>query len=265
MKVSLYTLVAPRIEYSFVEEWIAHYLSLGVSKIYIYNNGYELEPSKITKHDRTLSKQRRRTKSKHCRELKTNKVWWRKPDVNMSLELSDSEVTEKLQSTCAKYKEVELIDWVSGEDHDDVYPKSQVTGYKNCVNTFNSDWWLFLDIDEFLVFRKHSSIQNFLSDQDQDLGTIRFRQRVFEQRVIGAPVRSLYNRSDDDRTFFQPKTLVKAPIKTFHVHKALSAEGSVLTIDESVAVNHHYRGNAACVAWGELQFDTYDDSMKQYL
>lgn len=265
MSVSLYTLISPRMEYSFLKEWISHYLLLGVSKIYIYNNGFAIEPNKITSHDKMLSKERRRSKVKHCRKMDFDTGWWRKPDADMSLDLSDSQITEQLQSICDKYKEVELVDWAMGKDHNDVYPKSQLTGYENCANSFCSDWWLFLDVDEFLILREHSSLQDFIANQDQDTGTIRFRQRVFEARVLGTSVRTLYNRSDDSSTFFQPKTLVRSPIKKFHVHKSVSAEGSVCTVDESVAVNYHYRGNAPGVVWGDLNFDVYDDSMKKYL
>ena len=39
MKISLYTLILPRLEVFFLEEWIEHNLKLGVDTIHIYDNG----------------------------------------------------------------------------------------------------------------------------------------------------------------------------------------------------------------------------------
>ena len=38
MKVCLWTIILPRLEVSFLEEWIVHHLELGFDKIYIYDN-----------------------------------------------------------------------------------------------------------------------------------------------------------------------------------------------------------------------------------
>jgi len=42
MKVCLYVKIAPRIEVFFIRTWIEHYLKLGIDRIFIYNNGYDL-------------------------------------------------------------------------------------------------------------------------------------------------------------------------------------------------------------------------------
>ena len=39
MKIKLHTLILPRLEVFFLEEWIEHNLQLGVDEIYIYENG----------------------------------------------------------------------------------------------------------------------------------------------------------------------------------------------------------------------------------
>ena len=39
MKLSFYTLILPRLEVFFLEEWIEHNLKLGADAIHIYDNG----------------------------------------------------------------------------------------------------------------------------------------------------------------------------------------------------------------------------------
>ena len=82
MKISLYTLVLPRIELSFLEEWITHNLSLGIDEIFIYNNGYESISTECA--SRKLSKEEQKYK------------WTRKPDADYQEHLTDDQIAEGL-------------------------------------------------------------------------------------------------------------------------------------------------------------------------
>jgi hypothetical protein len=39
MKISIYSIILPRLEVFFLEEWIDHHLKFGVDHIYIYDAG----------------------------------------------------------------------------------------------------------------------------------------------------------------------------------------------------------------------------------
>ncbi len=40
--ITLTSIILPRLEVFYLEEWIEHYLSMGVDKIILYNNGLVL-------------------------------------------------------------------------------------------------------------------------------------------------------------------------------------------------------------------------------
>ena len=83
MIVSIYTLLIPRMELPFIKEWIDHHLSLGVDKIYIYNNGRV--PSD---NDQYLQ-----AGARELLEGEKTIKWAKKPDEDYSLELSDVDVS----------------------------------------------------------------------------------------------------------------------------------------------------------------------------
>ena len=125
MKISLYTLILPRIELPFLEEWITHNLSLGVDKIFIYNNGYTSASTSASSRQKTR---------------------WSAVDYNEHL--SDVQIGVELNNIEERYNgKVQVRSWVYEKDHMDPHPTSQINGYKHCVENNSSDYWLHCDPD----------------------------------------------------------------------------------------------------------------------
>jgi hypothetical protein len=68
------------------------------------------------------------------------------------------------------------IDWPRGAN-----TPPQITAYHNAVRNFKNEkgWLCFLDMDEFLVLKKHSNISNFVQDFAENTGSISFNWAMF--------------------------------------------------------------------------------------
>ena len=103
--IDIITLIAPRLEFWYLEEWIEHHLSIGINKIYIYNNGFNLisdpnSPSNV------ISWQAQKVfKNEKCK-WEISKIWDLKPDVDHFQDFSESEISEKISELQDKYTNV---------------------------------------------------------------------------------------------------------------------------------------------------------------
>jgi len=253
-------------ELPFIEEWIEHHLSLGVDKIYIYNNGDAPSDSDeyLQAGARELSRQEKNIK------------WAKKPDAEYCLELTSEEALKQLNKILEEYKgKVFLKSWIYGKDHSTAYPESQITGYKNCAENNYSDWWLFMDVDEFLFLNKHKNIKSFLSDQPDSNHSLRleFPQRVFNKRVKEKSVRKIFDWGYDHLTQF--KSMIKG-IKfrdgndICDVHSIGGECVESIAVPFEVARYHHYRGDPIKMGgpahrrMGKVSFNKFDISMSKY-
>ena len=136
MKISVYTKILPRLETFFIREWIEHTLSLGISEIFIYNNGFTIYDERYTKTDAR------------------DPIWKRKPNLDYFEDFSNVQISTELNRIVDSYNQVTLVSWEYGNDHNDSHIKSQVNGYKHCVKNNSSDYWLLCDPDEHFVLKK---------------------------------------------------------------------------------------------------------------
>lgn len=242
MKISLYTLILPRIEFPFLKEWIEHNLSLGVDEIFIYDNGYasistESSPRKMT-------------------EVELEYKWTKKPNVEYNEHLSDTQIENELYNIVESFNgKVQLRSWVYGKDHTDKYYKSQITGYKHCVENNPSDYWLFCDPDEFFVLQKHKTFQDLIKDEEMEsVGAFWFGSEIYEPRRVGVSIRELKTTGKIKKskgnwryTGCNTKCLVKSPIfwarkHDSNIHKVRSLVNDSKHIEMEVAYFKHYRG-----------------------
>ena len=218
-KISLYTLILPRIELPFLEEWIHHNLSLGVDEIFIYNNG---------------------DKNIYGKEYN---------DIGQEYE----ECISKLSEIQNKYPSVKVVSWVYGKDNYDGYPKSQVTGFKHCVKNNPSDYWLFCDPDEYFVLPIHKTFKTLISDEKyKDVSAFWFGPEFYESRVNNKSINELktsgiYKRPMGSwvHTKCMSKSLVKTPIKWAYkydsiIHKNRSFKGISKHINKDIGYFKHY-------------------------
>ena len=212
MKVSIYCMILPRLEFPYLEEWLLHHLNLGFDKIYLYDNGKSVEKTinsfrndVIVGHDNDSLRQ--------LEDWEKGMKWQKKPDDNYHLELTDEEVSSKIHKTLEKVNKqfknsVELIKWRYGKETNYKFPTSHTIGYRDCTENNHSDWWLAIDTDEYINLKKHNNIKEFINSKC-DATSIRLTQRVFEKRTEDKPVKSIFEYGYDINL---NKTLVKSPI-----------------------------------------------------
>lgn len=256
MRVSLYTQIFPRLEVFFLEEWIEHNSNIGIDSIYIYNNGYtsvddgsyiEILKRKLTKNEQNVK-------------------WIKKPDSDYFLEYTDDEIDKKLNDIAGKYENVYIKNWrTSIECPNSQRRECQIEGYKDCVNSNKSDWWIHLDPDEFLCLHLHDNIKDFIGSHDK-VGSFNFTQRVFENRKRNQKITDIIKYGYDLKRY---KSLVKFPINEFRVHSSKSSFGKVLNVDGDVARFHHYRGTPSesagktHIKYGNNNFNKMDRSLQK--
>ena len=138
------------------------------------------------------------------------------------------------------YPNVEVIPWEKGKDHDYNYPLSQWESLKNATIKEPYTFWFFADPDEYLVLKKHNNIRELI-DEYPNAKVIKFKQRIFDQRVRGKSVRSIINWGYESH---MPKNLVLGRMKDgLNVHEANPIDDSdIIWIDKSIARYNHYRG-----------------------
>ena len=252
MKISIYTLFNPRLEYSYLDEWISHHLMVGVDKIFLYNNGHEIVDSQFPNED--------------------NKIWGKKRYADYTTNYSDTEIDFKVESVCKKYhNHVVLKNWRYGIEAGS-YPGSQITGYKNCVENNKSDWWLFIDIDEFILSKNFSTIPEFLNSQNTNkYGAFVLGQKIYKHREKSS-VRRILNCNKSyckQSNYGFTKTLISYPIKTYKVHQPEPVVGKIKFTNHDNLMYNHYRGhdkkNINSEQLAQINLPSKDDSMLSFL
>ena len=264
MKINIYAIFLPRIELFFIREWVDHHLEIGVEKIYLYNNGFKSfdesslaknVPEKIGEKDKIVK-------------------WNKKPGADYNLELSDTEILMELEKIENEYDgRLEIKDWAAERANSNSvfhpqprkwsikksknpdkpffreYPGSQFNGARHILETqkelsrnffFNRpDFWLFIDIDEFIFLKKHLNLQELIEEYDQ-YDRLSFRQIIFDERINKKPVKEIVNYG------FLSENVTKSMAKTCGIKRfvphSCEVEGETIFIDREIAEMHHYRG-----------------------
>jgi hypothetical protein len=244
----------PRLEFMYLEEWIEHHIKVGVDKVFIYDNGHlSVDNSKW---------------ADGSRKLKPDEVglkWRKKPNANYFMDCSEEEIDKRVHALASD--KVSIIHWRFRHEHWTEYPDSQLTGFRDCVESNPEiDWWLFIDPDEFIMPKSFNVLPELISRMP-NAGCFYFEQRVFEDR-ISQPVREIYNWGYDSD---QSKALVSTPILDYQVHVSEPVNGEIIHVDRSDCIFHHYRGQPVNKGFnpklnvGEVSFNKIDDSMRKYL
>ena len=183
-KVAMCTIILPRLEVFFLDEWIEYHLELGVDSIYIFNNG--LKPvADVDAHwiGKEYVGRARSIAEKNDVKVPISKVWDKKPHVDYFVDYSDKEIMDKLYTIVDDYPQVKLISWICGKDHDYGYPCSQKKIIPEVLQIKKEPWLLHLDPDEYLHFTRDTSIQSFVSnDPDIEYFTIQSRNAASRDR-----------------------------------------------------------------------------------
>jgi hypothetical protein len=220
MDVSLYTLISPRQDIHFIQEWISHYLSIGFDRIFIYENG--IKPLD----------QERRASFMMCDEMFKHKMW---VDAR-----SADKIYKDLNSIVDKYDRVKLVPWHKPFTiRKPFWYSAQMSGLTDClVMNPNIGWIAFFDADEFL-WLKHNNIKKTLNTK---LSCVRFNQKVFECRNPRQPVRSITTCAKIENVY---KFVAKLSDirKIDNMHKIGTARKR-MQVDDTVGLIAHYRGQS---------------------
>jgi hypothetical protein len=221
--ISLSTKVLPRLETFFLEEWIEHYLMLGVSKVF------------ICVHDSDSV-----NRPSFCKKDKVDdpRKWVKKPNADYFLDYTDTEVNEKLWSLEDLFPDQVFLNrhsFMSAE-----YKRASIGNCRYHVANNESDWWLRLDPDEFIWLS--DAYENFqeLIEAYPDYGCIQFEQRVFKSRRRDFTTRKISRWGYDSKL---PKSLTATPIATYNEHVFTSHKGPTIHLPRPEGVLHHYRGH----------------------
>ena len=254
LKIAVSTKILPRIETFFLEEWIEHYLMLGVSKIFILVDDSKT-PSRSRRYD-------------HDNDLNTA-VWQKKPNADYFFDHTDHTIHQHLWGLQEVFGDRVYLHRKSFLPRFYKRSGSRQFMYHNRMYR-DFDWWLRCDPDEYLHlgdFDLHSFLESY---KDNDIGCFLFSQRVFDKRIRDVPVRSVLNWGYD---LPLPKSLIIKDVEVYHEHYSKPSKGSVFKVPAREAKMHHYRGPASDVKnlskvhkpYEDAVFDKIDTSMDRYL
>lgn len=259
MKVFIWSIFLPRIELFYIEEWVEHNLSLGIDKIYLYNNGFYSEdnsvignadPQKIRKEEQGIK-------------------WSKKPSEDYNLDLNQEEIMKELDRIERKYKgKVEIKNWEferagsesvlkiknKNENISKEYPGSQFKGCKHIreslkelekltKKTLLPDYWLFIDIDEFIMLHEYENIKSLILEK-QPNKCLFFHEVLFSQRKNKEPVREIFEYGYEP-TYIGKSLIKEDAMQRFapHIPKLKGKyEDLRLNLNREEAEVFHYRG-----------------------
>ena len=264
MKIKLCTLILPRLETFFLEEWIEHNLQLGVDEIYIYENG-------MTSHDESDFVLEGEVKGQ---------TWVKKPKADYFLDYTDEQIYDKLYEVVGKFTNVYLKKWhytykttgrVGQGDFDST--DGQLSAFRDCVWRNSSgkglDWWLFCDPDEYFLLKQHDDFKEFVVAHE-GVSCFYFQQKVFTKRTRDMSVREICNWGYD---MSLPKPLIVDAIDKYDVHMPSPTFGKSVQVPYEVGVYHHYRGHPSeqggdahrVEKFMNSEFDKVDTNMMRYM
>jgi hypothetical protein len=143
MKTYIQTVYIPRENILFIEEWLEYHKKLGIDEFYLYDNS----GSRYKDFIGNLEIDGR------------NKNGW---DVNkLTKNISNLDI-EDIESSLFKKYNVTKIKW-EPKDLNGEITYGQNLSINHFVNIVKSGFCAFIDIDEFIVFKKHSNIKEYLS------------------------------------------------------------------------------------------------------
>ena len=177
--IDIITLIAPRLEFWYLEEWIEHNLSIGINKIYIYNNGFNLISNEKSASNQTSWWAQKTFKDKKC-QGKISKIWDLKPNIDHFEDFPELQISEKISELQDKYTNVDIISWEYTKDHNDKYPDSQYSALKDFLTKSQSDFFTFIDVDEYFILPQSKLLQDLICGTEFD--SLKIPQKPQPQR-----------------------------------------------------------------------------------
>lgn len=216
IKIDVITLIAPRLEFWYLEEWIEHNLSIGINKIYIYNNGFNLISDEKSPSNQTSWWAQKTFKNEKCKG-EISKIWDLKPDLDHFLDFSESQINEEIIRLQDKYTNVEIISWEYGKNHYDKYPGSQYSALGDFLTKSESDFFTLIDVDEYLILPENKLLQDFINNTQFD--SLKIPEKPQPQRsrdkVLSMPDSNMPLNTEWGKNISKTKTAREAGVLLF--------------------------------------------------
>ena len=218
----------------FLEEWIDYHILIGFDKFYLYDN------SKVVKSGG------QHPKRKCFVAGKVNKYGI---DYNKMVELSNEEITQKLNDIQEKYKnKVFIMEW-SPKNKNGVILHKQKEAHNHCLKLLKKNkikWCANIDMDEYIVV-KHNNIKTFINNLNKNvsnvkIGQIRFMSRFnnVEQLITSIDKAELKNVS----RHYDNKNIYKVANTTYlKVHIWWGRGKQILPARNVICFNHYKKNN----------------------
>ena len=142
-------------------------MAIGINKIYIYNNGFNLISNEKSESNRTSWWAKKTFQNEKCKG-EISKTWDLKPELDHFKDFSELQIIQKINDLQSKYANVKLVPWEFPKDHKDKYPDSQYSALKDFLTKSESDFFTFIDIDEYFNLPKKKLLQDFICNLEFD-------------------------------------------------------------------------------------------------
>lgn len=153
----------------FLEQWIDYHIQLGFNKFYLYDN------SKVTRSGGFHKKHA------HFKEGRVNKY-----NVNYGsiVKLDDLQLQKLVKQIENKYKCVDIVEW-SPKDKDGNILFNQKEAHNHCLKRMKTSgvlWCANIDMDEYIVLKNHTNIQEYIKSLNTNIYNISMCQHRFDSR-----------------------------------------------------------------------------------
>tara|TARA_B110000908_G_C10157900_1_gene404549 strand:- start:226 stop:1026 length:801 start_codon:yes stop_codon:yes gene_type:complete len=168
MKRAIHTVFIMKENILFLEEWINYHMLLGFNKFYLYDN------SKVQK-----------TGGCHPRHKCFTPQKVNKYNVNYDelVKMDNKEMQTYIQQLCNKYKCVKIIEWSPKKNG--IVLHNQKEAHNHCLKLLKKDridWCANIDMDEYIVLKDHSNINDYINRLPSNIKNIRLGQVRFDSR-----------------------------------------------------------------------------------
>ena len=162
MKLYIQTVYIPRENIYFIEEWLAHHKKLGVDEFYMYDNS-----------------------GSYYKDFVGNFMidGRNKQGVNIKEEtshLSDDDIRLIEDLIFEKYN-AKRIEW-KPRDFNGNITYNQIGAIISFQNMIEDGYCAFIDIDEFIILKKHNSIKDYIKETIGDKDGIKILQKKYLNR-----------------------------------------------------------------------------------
>lgn len=259
-RLSIHTVFVPRENISHLKEWLVYHSMLGVEHFYLFDNSNSISRGGSTRY--------------------VNKY-----GINFhhkTRHMSDADINENIQEIISSVPaKVKLISWNPKDKFGNItYDQVGSTQYFSKEYSDETDWTLFIDIDEFVFSPANLTVHDIIEDAERDdISRIIFKQKKFLDRLLSKKkfAIDIYDCIEGiDTSGWAPKNLIRVRDMDMesiaHIHHMPLARRKTVLADTGLLRFNHDNVNAKLLEWmkgfykteTDFSLNSRDDGMKRY-